>query len=137
MQVAFEVTGSPVPKERARRDPRSGRWFTPKRTARYEKHVRACAWVGFLLAKIQPVSWPAHDAPFSLKLRIYFPDRRRRDADNVAKAIQDALNGYLWRDDSQIVHAEQDIFLDRERPRVEVEVAVWQHGDPCNRIRIQ
>lgn len=41
-----------------------------------------------------------------LKLRIvlYPPDNIRRDIDNIAKAVLDALSPYLYVDDSQIDH---------------------------------
>lgn len=43
------------------------------------------------------------------------------DADNYLKAIKDALNGVIWRDDSQIV----DVQVSKRysvRPRIEIEV---------------
>lgn len=30
------------------------------------------------------------------------PDKRKRDLDNLAKAVSDALNGIIWDDDCQI-----------------------------------
>lgn len=45
----------------------------------------------------------------------------RPDVDNYAKLIKDALNGYLWRDDSQVTD-----LIARKRysdtPRIEIEV---------------
>jgi crossover junction endodeoxyribonuclease RusA len=38
----------------------------------------------------------------SVTLRLWFPDRRRRDLDNVAKSVLDGLNGVAYADDSQI-----------------------------------
>lgn len=121
MRLAIQVTGKPQPKQRPRRDGRTGRWYTPSETIAYEKHVRACTWVALAMARIR--DWPT-DRNYRVTTRIYFPDKRRRDADNVVKAIQDALNGYLWADDAQITRAAQEIEIDRERPRVEVEVEV-------------
>ena len=37
-----------------------------------------------------------------LQIALRAPDNRRRDLDNHAKAIQDALTGKVLRDDSQI-----------------------------------
>ena len=44
------------------------------------------------------------DGPVAVSLDVMFPDRRRRDLDNVCKAVLDAI-GYagIYRDDSQIV----------------------------------
>jgi len=42
--------------------------------------------------------------PLALEVEIYPPDRRRRDIDNVQKALLDALeHGGAYRNDSQIV----------------------------------
>jgi crossover junction endodeoxyribonuclease RusA len=41
--------------------------------------------------------------PLTVEIEIYPPDRRRRDIDNVQKALLDALqHGGAYRDDSQI-----------------------------------
>ena len=42
--------------------------------------------------------------PIRVEIEVYPPDRRRRDIDNVQKALFDALeHGGAYRDDSQIV----------------------------------
>jgi len=42
--------------------------------------------------------------PLRIEIEVYPPDRRRRDIDNVQKALLDALqHGGLYDDDSQIV----------------------------------
>jgi Holliday junction resolvase RusA-like endonuclease len=48
----------------------------------------------------------------------------RKDADNVAKAVQDAGNGVLWVDDRQVVRlvVEKWRGAQGEAPRVEIEV---------------
>jgi len=59
---------------------------------------------------------------FEVELRIFFPDRRKRDIDNVAKAVLDGINGILWHDDSQVRATSISSDLSRKAPRVEVEV---------------
>ena len=57
---------------------------------------RVCA----LLAKagVDPIT-----GPLRVEIEIYPPDRRRRDLDNLQKALLDSLeHGGLYRDDSQI-----------------------------------
>jgi len=42
--------------------------------------------------------------PLEIDIRVYPPDRRRRDVDNVQKALLDAMeHGGAYEDDSQIV----------------------------------
>ena len=51
---------------------------------------------------------------------IYMP--RLTDWDNRVKAVQDALKGVAWKDDSQIAVAHVYRLRDRDNPRVEVEI---------------
>lgn len=48
-------------------------------------------------AKITPT-----DDDFKLKVNCYFKGARRRDIDNVSKALFDALKGFVYVDDSQM-----------------------------------
>lgn len=42
-----------------------------------------------------------------LKVDVYFPDKRKRDLDNILKALQDALaHARVYKDDTQIAHLE-------------------------------
>jgi Holliday junction resolvase RusA-like endonuclease len=109
--MKFTVTGNPVPWER--NDSRQGARFTAPRTREYEAHVAAAAH----LAGAKPL-----EGPVRLTLRFYRATARRCDLDNLAKSVQDALNGVAYLDDSQIEHLEASKAIDRERPRVEVEV---------------
>jgi Holliday junction resolvase RusA-like endonuclease len=59
--------------------------------------------------------------PYRLTLELWAPDRRRRDADNGVKCLQDALLKCTGHDDSEVV--ELYVFKrgrDRAAPRVEV-----------------
>lgn len=58
----------------------------------------------------------------------------RKDADNIAKAVQDAGNGVLWIDDRQVVrlHVEKIQAAQGEAPRTEIVVRVLR--DPPERI---
>lgn len=116
--LRIDVPGPPVPKARARKG-KGGRWYTPPRTRQYEAHVRTAA----LAARQQAGGWPT-DARYEVQARICFPDRRRRDGDNVVKSLLDAANGVLWDDDSQVVRRTTEDTVDRERPRVEMVVRV-------------
>lgn len=60
--------------------------------------------------------------PIAVVLRVFFPDRLRRDIDNVAKSVTDAMNGGPYVDDSQVHELHVYRAIDKMRPRVEVEV---------------
>lgn len=120
-QIEFFVPGAPIGKGRPRAARRGAGvvMFTPEKTADYEALVAATA------AATLAGDAPTHqllDGPLEAVLEMRFPvpsswskAKRARalagvewhtskpDADNVAKAVLDACNGVVFRDDSQIV----------------------------------
>jgi Holliday junction resolvase RusA-like endonuclease len=113
--LTVHIPGVPVPKARARVVVRGGkaRSYTPDSTAAYEEQVRRCA------RQVMHMLPPWIDCPLRLDIDVWLPipaswsaDRRkaasghyhanRPDADNIAKAISDALNGIAYGDDGQI-----------------------------------
>ena len=121
-KIEFFVPGTPVGKGRPRAARRGAGvvMFTPGRTVDYEALVAATAAAA--LAGDAPLAHQLLDGPLAAMLEMQFPvpaswSRARRaralagaewhtsrpDADNVAKAILDACNGVVFRDDSQIV----------------------------------
>ena len=116
-KIEFFVPGTPVGKGRPRAARRGAGvvMFTPEKTADYERLVAATA--GNAMRAHQLL-----DGPLEAVLEMRFPvpaswskAKRARalagvewhtskpDADNVAKAILDACNGVVFRDDSQVV----------------------------------
>lgn len=117
MKPSFVVFGVPVPKERARVTKYGA--FTPARTVAYEKKVRMSA----VMARVAKLA-----GDVALMLVMYFPDKRRRDFDNISKSICDGLNGVAWEDDSQVKEWHGTINVDRANPRVEVWVWPRAYG---------
>lgn len=105
--VRFEVPGEPRSKQRPRVTQRGT--FTPKETIEAERHVRDC--------------WRATgEQPFQDQLLVditfYNGNRRRRDLDNMAKLVLDALNKEAYEDDVQVIELNvRKIFTERERAR--------------------
>ena len=118
-KIEFFVPGAPVGKGR----PRAARrgtgvvMFTPEKTAGYEALVAAAAsnamraeagplFTGPLEAVLEmripiPASWSkAHKAAALAGTEL---PTSKPDIDNVVKAILDACNGMVFRDDSQVV----------------------------------
>ena len=51
--------------------------------------------------------------PVALAVQWYPPDRRRRDGDNLAKVIKDALTkAWVWEDDSQV----EKLYVEKHAP---------------------
>lgn len=110
--IRFTVPGTPQGKGRPRFTTFGGRAraFTPQKTVAYEGlialaaqdvmngtapmdgPVRVTAWATFAI----PPSWTK-----KRKAAAGY-HTSKPDADNIAKAIGDGLNGIVWRDDSQI-----------------------------------
>ena len=117
--LTFEVSGTPVGKQRPRvvRGRNGGvHTYTPKNTVAYERLIAVEAIAaGARRGKLPP--------PYALEVLIWWPDRRRRDADNVLKAVGDALNGVVWEDDSQVTRTVTEVMgIDKDAPRICVTV---------------
>lgn len=108
--VSFQCDFAAIGKGRAR-STRSGRHYTPAKTAAFE------AAVGFA-ARAAMAGQPPMVSPVSVEIRVLLPmpkswSRARTaaangrphtakpDADNIAKAILDGCNGIVWADDAQ------------------------------------
>ena len=73
-------------------------------------------------------------APFEgeleLRLDVYPPDRRRRDADNVQKSLLDSLqHASVYRDDSQIKRLVTEMLDVVPGGKVVVSIAIYRRRD--------
>lgn len=116
----FTVEGDPVSKQRARTVTRDGRSssYTPAKTKDAEEAVRGY----YLAGERNPVG--TEDSRYRVEIRFYRKNRTRKDIDNLAKLVLDALNGLEWADDTQIDELHLWREHDAERPRTEVIVQV-------------
>ena len=60
-------------------------------------------------------------APVELRMKFYMA-RTNGDVTNRIKALEDALKGFCYVDDLQVVRGSFERLMDAKRPRVEVEV---------------
>lgn len=112
MAILFSIPGKPQGKARPRFT-KNGHTFTPHQTAEYEQKIRQ------EFARQAPPDFQPFTGPVRAWVLALFPvpssySRKRRealagtpythkpDADNIAKAVLDALNGCAYTDDSQI-----------------------------------
>lgn len=58
------------------------------------------------------------EGPVSVALQFFYPDKRRRDLDNLLKVLLDALTGAgIWQDDSQVKHIEATVATNQSEDR--------------------
>jgi len=83
------------PRSKGRPRLAAGRVHTDRKTARAEEAIRR----QLLVAKVKP------DADHLLGVEVTFRagSGQRRDLDNQIKLLLDACNGYVWRDDFQVI----------------------------------
>lgn len=134
MKIQFTIPGNPVPKARPRVT-RTGHTYTPKKTADYEKLVQIYAKQEMAIQQLNPTTEAVR-----LTVEAFFPipaswtkakkekalngdlkHTSKPDSDNLIKAVQDALNGIVYKDDSQIVSVSGSKAYSSE-PKVEVTV---------------
>lgn len=62
------------------------------------------------------------DCDLCVEVRLFFGDKRKRDWDNYHKLSMDALEGIVYKDDTQIQKAVVTKHYDKENPRMEIEI---------------
>ena len=111
----FIVYGRPTPKGRPRMT-RNGHAYTPDATRKAESEIRAAFLDAFGMDKVP------QDTPVRIVCRFYMPipqntskkmrermlrdevkPMKKPDLDNLLKLVLDALNGYAYADDKQVV----------------------------------
>lgn len=121
----FTIPVIPVAKGRPRMT-RTGNVYTPKATVTVEMEIRMHLLKAYLGKPLEgPLACQAvFHIPKPKSVRRQWPSVKP-DLDNFSKAVFDAGNGILWRDDSQIVDAHtRKLYADAER-EARIELTVW------------
>lgn len=118
------IPGEPLGKARPRVT-RHGT-YTPKATREAEARIRA-AWD----AEHGHLGEPDASARFGLQVTFWRKARHRRDVDNLAKLVMDALNGApgAWADDYQVEHLVARVRWVEDKADTRTTVAVWPLGE--------
>lgn len=94
--ASIVFNGPPLGKKRPRFT-RSGHVYTDSATRAYERALRE-----LFLAAIT-AGQPDDKSLFGLRCFFFRQNRQRIDCDNLLKAVSDAANKVIWKDDSQVV----------------------------------
>lgn len=114
MRYIFEIPEKAIGKERPRYSSKTHRMYTPTATRSFEEKVK---WA---FTQKYNIATELSEKPFKAKITAVFePPKslsnkkkeelidkidytKKPDADNIAKAILDSLNGLAYKDDSQV-----------------------------------
>ncbi len=110
------VPGDPVAKQRPRFA--NGRAYTPAKTSNAELVIKT-------LAKSDRRGRPPTLAPVGVALEFYCATKDRKDADNLAKTVLDALNKVIYFDDQQVSELFVRVHRGVGRSKARTEVFVW------------
>jgi Holliday junction resolvase RusA-like endonuclease len=115
--ISFYVHGVPRAKQSFRALRRGG-GFTPAQVKAWQEEV---AWAGQQcmrkLGLIEPIK-----GNLTVELVFFLPSARRIDLDNLAKCVQDGLNGVVWQDDQHNVRLVLDKYICRQRQGVLIHI---------------
>lgn len=121
MTIKFEIPGVAVPKQ-------SFRMVKDGKISGYQDR-RVIVWEQCIGTYANQVSPPQPwEAGIGIRLLFWLPDRKRRDLDNLSKAVLDALKGIFYRDDTQVVDLHILKAINPLNPRVEIEI--WEVEQP-------
>lgn len=136
--IELTIPGEPVAAGRPRFSTAGGfaRAYDPPKSRQYKKYIQTLAesvkpaeplempltvtikaYMG--IPKSKPRKW-REAAAIGLQM-----PTKKPDADNIARCVTDAVNGVLWRDDSQIVRLTVSKHYSDE-PRVEVTITDYK-----------
>ena len=111
--VEFFVSGTPIPKQ-SYRAVKGGGYLYPRVVA-WEQQVS-------LFARQAMAGRPPMKGDLAMTVKFVLPDHRRRDLDNLNKAIFDSCNGIVFEDDSQVVDLHLTKKVDKRAPGIYVTV---------------
>ena len=134
-KLMFEIPGSPIGQGRPKFSTINGhaKAYDPEKSRNYKAYVRMLA-----TQAMKETGFERIDGPCAVLINAFFEvpkskskrfreaalkgterPTKKPDADNIVKAIQDALNGLVYKDDAYIVHLACQKFYS-DNPRVEV-----------------
>lgn len=118
--ASFVVLGVPKPKPRAKVT-RFGN-FLPAAYTEWRERVKDEAGVVFAELADRGEPWDATGSAYEVRCRFFVERMDRGDLDNLIGGLLDALNRFAWADDRLVVEVRGTKQLDKEQPRMEVEI---------------
>lgn len=120
-RISLNFPGQPISKDNTRARARNGHYYLPMKYRVFEREKQ----FQFMAQKHKIKAPLPLDGELEIIMRFYYKDKRFGDLGNAEKSICDALNKYLYADDKQIVAIHKYRYIDRENPRIEMNVEFW------------
>jgi len=81
-----------------------------------------------------PIDIPLREGKIGMELMFSHDDKRKRDLDNMAKSILDALKGVLYKDDSQIfdLHLKKVNYNNQNA----ILIKIWDFVEPTDHLDV-
>lgn len=126
----FWIETKPVPWSRPRANFQTGAIFNSKPLRTYESLLRT-----HFVKKMNHGQLCAFGGPLEIALSFYLQPPKRKvretpcvkpDLDNLTKAVKDAGNGVLWKDDGQIIRIRAEKLYDWTTRKVGIEITVTE-----------
>lgn len=122
-KISFEVPSLPVSKSNMYGVAVRGKFgsiYKKKQCKDFEALVADCAD-----EKKQSTKWILTEDSVFVKVKILLPDQRRRDLDNALKSLLDAMNGIIYKDDTQVFKIEAEkVYKKGCEPTIKIQVGV-------------
>ena len=113
--ISFTIPGQPVSKSRPRISPNGG-MYNPTETKDAEELIQAYYRQAAPGAQVDEHGYWRVDCVF------HTANKAKRDLDNLAKLVLDALSGLVWQDDCRVWTLNLSRDIDRDNPRTEVTI---------------
>lgn len=82
------------------------------------------ALVHLTLCEILPTDFVKLDGKIKINIIFSFTDKRKRDIDNLLKALFDSFNNIVWTDDSQVFECNTVKILNADKNYISIDITV-------------
>jgi len=113
--ISFTVPGQPVSKSRPRISPNGG-MYNPTETTDAEELIQA------YYRQAAPGAQVDEEGYWQVDCIFWTANKAKRDLDNLAKLVLDALSGLIWKDDCRVWALNLSRQIDKDQPRTEIRI---------------
>jgi len=123
--LQIKVSGHPIPKQSFKASTHTGKitGYTPERVKAWQNQVAMAAIQAMFDSELD-----MYQDELQAEIVFLLPDKKRRDLDNLSKAVLDAMNGIVYKDDKQIQKLMLSKVISKDNPGVIIRI--WKSKEP-------